>query len=67
MGEVITLVPNDQFVLVVDRTRDGYYAIWTVNGDTVWQFQTTSQDELKLFASNMLGQIDDTSRPLPSA
>ena len=67
MGEVITLIPNDQWVLVVDRSRDGYYASWSVNGDTVWQFQTTSLDELKLFASNMLGQLDDTFRPLSGA
>ena len=67
MGEVITLIPNDQWVLVVDRSRDGYFASWSVNGDTVWQFQTTSLDELKLFASNMLGQLDDTFRPLSGA
>ena len=67
MGEVITLIPNDQWVLVVDRSRDGYFASWSVNGDTVWQFETTSLDELKLFASNMLGQLDDTFRPLSGA
>lgn len=67
MGEVITLIPNEQWVLVVDRSRDGYYASWSVNGDTVWQFETTSLDELKLFASNMLGQLDDTFRPLSGA
>ena len=67
MGELITLIPNDQWVLVVDRSRDSYFASWSVNGDTVWQFETTSLDELKLFASNMLGQIDDRSSPVPSA
>ena len=67
MGEVITLIPNDQWVLVVDRSRDGYFASWSVNGDTVWQFETSSLDELKLFASNMLGQLDDTFRPLSGA
>ena len=67
MGELITLIPNDEWVLVVDRSRDSYFASWSVNGDTVWQFETTSLDELKLFASNMLGQLDDTFRPLSGA
>lgn len=67
MGEVITLMPNDQYTLIVNRSKDGYYALWTVNGDTVWQFDTTSLDELKIFASNMLGRIDDTFGPLSGA
>jgi hypothetical protein len=67
MGELITLIPNDEWVLVVDRSRDSYFASWSVNGDTVWQFETSSLDELKLFASNMLGQLDDTFRPLSGA
>jgi len=67
MGEVITLMPNDQYSLVVDRTKDGYYAIWNVNGETMWEFETTSLDELKIFASNMLGRIDVTFGPLSGA
>lgn len=67
MGEVITLMPNEQYTLVVDRSKDGYYARWTVSGETMWQFETTSLDELKVFASNMLGRIDVTFPPLSGA